>query len=178
MSTQNSDINARRFPLWVIVLISALLIISLSSASVFVYKQSSKNNPDFKAKQSGLETRKQLILLQPDVIDINWLRTLNPLVKNVQGRLIWSSDMQQGVMEFNQLPSLAKNQRYRLWIYDLVGDITKPISAIVFKHSGNASDNYLISFDTEESITSPFKFELVLEEDGKENGLPLLLAQP
>jgi hypothetical protein len=177
MSTQNQNNYLRRFPLWVIVLVSALLVILLSSASVIAYKKS-QSDPQFTEEQTGLESRKQKILQQADVININWLRTLNPLVKKVQGRLIWSNTLQQGMMEFSNLPKLSAKQRYRLWIYDLVGDISKPITAITFKQTTNISHDYLISFNTKTPITSPLKFELTLEEEGKENGLPLLLAQP
>lgn len=177
MSTQSQNNYSRRIPLWIIVSVSALLIILLSSASVIIYKNS-QSDPQFTKEQTGLESRKQEILQQADVININWLRTLNPLVKNVQGRLIWSNTMQQGIMEFNKLPKLSTKQQYKLWIYDLVDDITKPISAITFKQSTHVKQSFLIPFNTESPISSPLKFELILEEDGKENGVPLLLAQP
>ncbi|MEE9328015.1 MAG: anti-sigma factor [Cocleimonas sp.] len=177
MSPQNQNNYSRRVPLWIIVLVSALLIVLLGSASVVAYKKS-QSDPQFTEEQTGLESRKQEILQQTDVIDLNWLRTLNPLVKNVKGRLMWSNTLQQGMMEFSNLPKLSAKQRYRLWIYDLVDDISKPITAITFKQTTHISHDFLISFNTKTPITSPLKFELILEEEGKQNGLPLLLAQP
>ena len=84
-------------------------------------------NPNKEAIQSARVIQQQFILNQPDVINMNWLRTLNPLVKNVEGRVIWSNNLQKGVMEFVGLPEIASNQNYQLWIYDLIGKDTKPV---------------------------------------------------
>lgn len=177
MSTSEQNTKTGKIPLWFIVLFSTVLVFTLSSAGVFVFNQT-QANPEFKEQQSKLESQKQLILLQTDVINTNWLRTLNPLVKEVQGRLIWSSKLQQGIMEFSKLPELGENQQYRLWIYDLLAKNTKPVSAAVFKYKGVSSEIFLRSFKTETTIKSPFKFELVLEKEGEVGGQPLLLAQP
>ena len=175
MNSSVLSLNQQKLPLWFVVLFIALLIFTFSSVAVFSYKKH-QISPEVAQKQSALESRKQLILLQKDVIDTNWLRTLNPMVKDVQGRLIWSTSMQQGIMEFENLPELGKNQQYKLWVYDLVDSKNEPRLAATFN---NASGKiFLKSFNTEPRVSSPFKFELVLQTKGADSDQPLLLAQP
>lgn len=175
MNSSVSLIKQHSLPLWFVVLSVAVLVFTISSVSVYFYKKS-QTNPVLLVEQSALESRKQLLLLQKDVIDTNWLRTLNPMVKNVQGRLIWSTTMQQGIMEFENLPELGKNQTYKLWVYDLVDTKNEPRLVATFNNvSGKI---FLRSFNTEPKISSPFKFELVLQSKGSDSDQPLLLAQP
>lgn len=142
---------------------------------ISVYKQQMKN-PHQESLQSELVLQQQFILTQADVINTNWLRTLNPLVKNVEGRVVWSNQLQKGMMEFIGLPQINKNQQYRLWIYDLVGKDTTPIFSTEFKQV--ISDKTLIPFSSNGLIKSPFKFELKLKTEGEEISQPLFLAQP
>ncbi len=175
LNTSTLYSEKQKLPFWLVVVLVVAVVFTLSTVAVYAYKQS-QTNPNIAVKQSSLESRKHLLLLQSDVIDTNWLRTLNPLVKNVQGRLIWSTKMQQGIMEFENLPRLKKNQQYRLWVYDLIETRNEPISAAVFDNV--AGETFLISFDTNPKVNSPFKFELVLQTEGEEADQPLLLAQP
>jgi len=165
----------KKLPLWFVVLFVAAVIFTISSVAVNAYKRM-QINPSVQVQQSELESRKQVLLSQEDVINTSWLRTLNPLVKNVEGRLIWSTTMQQGIMEFKDLPEINKNQQYRLWVYDLIETKNEPISAVVFNQISGV--NFLISFDTDPDVSAPFKFELVLQTEGEEWDQPLLLAQP
>ena len=175
MNSSVLSLKQQKIPLWFVILLIAALIFTISSVAVFSYKKS-QLKPAIAQEQSVLESRKQLILLQKDVIDTNWLRTLNPMVKDVQGRLIWSTTMQQGIMEFENLPELGKNQTYKLWVYDLVDTKNEPRLAATFNNvSGKI---FLRSFNTEPKISSPFKFELVLQSKGSDSDQPLLLAQP
>ena len=151
------------------------LFFTLTSLSGMAYKKWFLS-PSQQKHQSALVIEQQLILNQADVIDTNWLRTLDPLVKEVEGRLVWSNTMQKGVMEFIGLPEIAANQRYQLWIYDLIGEDAKPIFATEFSKD-NKSD-FLKSFSSKQTIKSPFKFELMLKTSGEENSQPLFLAQP
>ncbi len=176
MNTLAFSSKQKRLPLWFVVLSIAAIIFTISSVAVFFSYKSYPNNPSLIAKQSALESRKQLLLLQKDVIDTNWLRTLNPMVKDVQGRLIWSTSMQQGIMEFENLPQLGENQNYRLWVYDLIETKNEPILAATFNNVSGKT--FLMSFDTDPKANSPFKFELVLHKEGEETDQPLLLAQP
>ncbi len=160
-------------PLWILIL--AILVIAVGVWASNFYKEWT-TNPNQETIQSELLLEQQHILKQTDVINTNWLRTLNPLVKNVEGRVVWSNVLQKGVMEFVGLPKIDKNQQYRLWIYDLVGKDTKPIFSTEFTKV--LSDKFLIPFSSKDLINSPFKFELMLKTDGEEISQPLFLAQP
>ena len=50
-----------------------------------------------------------------------------------------------------------------------------PTSVLVFKPNTKQLSK---SFKVKNKVISPFKFELMLEEEGVEGGLSLLLAQP
>ena len=165
----------QKYPLWLVVVFTVALLFTLTSLSGILYKKWFAP-PIQQKNQSALVIEQQLILNQPDVIDTNWLRTLDPLVKEVEGRLVWSNIMQKGVMEFNQLPRISDTQHYQLWIYDLVGEDAEPIFATEFNKVNKS--NFLKSFSSKQTIASPFKFELVLKTDGKEISQPLFLAQP
>jgi len=163
----------KKSPLLLIVII--ILLFAVFFLGYHFYKKWNIN-PTQEQYQSALIIQQQFILSQTDVINTNWLRTLNPLVKNVEGRVVWSNVLQKGVMEFVGLPKIAKNQVYRLWIYDLVGKDSTPVFATEF--SKLIPEKYLIPFSPKTTIKSPFKFELVLKTDGDEISQPLFLAQP
>lgn len=170
--------NKDKIPLWFIILFSTVLLFTLSSFALYAYQKNNRNNADL-SQESARYIQKLDILQQDDVIDTNWLHTLNPLVKKVQGRLLWSSKKQQGVMEFINLPKLKKTQQYRLWIYDLYSNDSKPVSAEIDETAIYRQKNkVIIPFKPSNTAKSPFKFELTLEEKGVKDGQPLLLAQP
>ncbi|KAG1652826.1 hypothetical protein GQR58_025973 [Nymphon striatum] len=123
-----------------------------------------QENPDALAKTSQLESRKEILLTQPHVVNTNWLRTLNPLVKNVEGKLVWSAALQQGIVEFINLPKIDKDQYYQLWVHDLVETSDQASLVAVFK--GSKDEKLVMAFDTIK-VKSPYKFELVLHTEGK-----------
>ena len=135
-----------------------------------------KVEPASEVNQPAVFAQQLLILGQSDVINTNWLRTLDPFVKNVEGKVVWSNTLQKGVMEFKGLPKLAEKQSYQLWIYDLNSDTTKPIFAKKFTDVDQ--DIFLIAFLVKQQIISPFKFEVSLHTEGEEINQPLFLAQP
>ena len=92
--------------MWFLILITATLIFAISQIGVSAYKRAQITNPEVKAELSQIQSRKELLLLQPNVVNTSWLRTLNPLMKNVEGSLVWSAALQQGVVEFINLPKL------------------------------------------------------------------------
>lgn len=160
---------------WLIFLFSIVLLIVLISLSSLAYK---KWNTD-KGQQINLPaliSQQQLILAQEDVINTNWLRTLDPFIKNVEGRIVWSKTLQKGVMEFVGLPEISDNKKYQLWIYDLVGNNTNPLLSAEFTKV--SLEKTLILFSSKSFVNSPFKFELLLKTDGEETSQPLFLAQP
>lgn len=165
----------QKTPLWLVVLVTVALLFTLTSVGGFVYKKWFAPISQQK-HQSALIIEQQLILNQSDVVKTNWLRTLDPLVKEVEGGIVWSNTLQKGVMEFNGLPKIASNQQYQLWIYDLVGEDAEPVFAIEFNEVNIG--NFLKSFSAKQEILAPFKFELMLKTDGEESSQPLFLAQP
>ena len=169
----STDISNGKTPQWVLVAIVFILFIG-SGLGLLKYQQLEADKLS-QTEHSDVDELKKLILQQDDVINTNWLHTLNPLVKNVRGSMLWSSNLQQGITSFYNLPSLADGQQYRLWIYDLHAENNTPISALVFKPE---FDNIITSFRTKTIVNKPLKFELVLEEKGVEQDFPLLFTQP
>lgn len=162
-------------PSWQLILFSIALLFTLTLLGGFIYKKWIAE-PIQQKNKSELIIQQEFLLSQDDVINTSWLHTLNPLVKNVEGRVVWSNILQKGVMEFVGLPKIGKNQKYQLWIYDLVGKDTKPILSNEFTET--TSTTMLIPFAYKELILSPFKFELVLKTEGEKLSQPLFLAQP
>lgn len=173
MNNEQSTYQQGKSPFWMLAIVILLVVAGVWANNS--YREWSKN-PKQETMQSDLVVEQQFILTQTDVINTNWLRTLNPLVKNVEGRIVWSNILQKGVMEFVGLPKIKNNQQYRLWIYDLIGEDTKPIFSTEFTQV--LSDKFLIPFSSKALIKSPFKFELMLKTDGEEKSQPLFLAQP
>ncbi len=163
-----------KIPLWVYIVFFSILLAALSSFGISKYQQlqTQKSN---QSQRTKVEELQQSLLIQDDVINTNWLHTLNPLVKDVRGSVLWSSTKQHGIIKLYNLPSLKKNQQYHLWMYDLSTKNNAPISALIFKPEFK---NLIIPFTAKRAITTPFKFEIVLEEKGIKGGLSLLLAQP
>jgi len=162
-----------------IVLITTIVIFSIDG--VAMHFSSSKENTSqhlviMDSPDLDLERHKRYLLNQSDVIDVNWLRTLNPLVRNVQGRLIWSSLQQTGLVSFSGLPKIESFQRYQLWVYDLEGSYDQPVSLARF--SVNNKKMLVVNLKTKRNIKRPYKFELTLEDDKGMYAKHLLMAQP
>ena len=175
MNNEVITVEKRNLPLWLVVLFVSALIVMLSSFGLSAYKKSQIVLPT-QSQQAHLDKLKQTLLSQPDIIDTNWLHTLNPLIKNVEGRLLWSTALQKGMVSFNNLPKIKKNQRFHLYVYDLHDPSNQAVSALLIKQ--NYTGRFEDSFEPETKISAPLKFELVLEEQGSDTSLPLLLAQP
>ena len=182
MNSSTANIEKKsKLPLWLIILIISVSLITASYLGLHYYQQfltGAEPSRLAQLERSQLEDLKEKIIQQPDTIDTNWLRTLNPIVKQVQGRLLWSSSMQQGVVEFINLPLLRNDQQYRLWVYDLEANNSKPVSAAVFKKAESVSGIFSRAFKPKTKVKNPLRFELVLEQGGVEGYQPLLLAQP
>ena len=163
-----------KIPLWIFVVFFSTLLAALSSVGISQYQQRQAQQSS-QIQRTNVEELQRSLLAQDDVINTNWLHTLNPLVKDVKGSVLWSSKEQHGIIKLYNLPSLDKKQQYHLWMYDLNAKNSEPVSALVFKAK---FDNLIIPFKAESIVDSPFKFEIMLEEEGVEGGLSLLLAQP
>lgn len=103
-----------------------------------------------------------------------WLHTLNPLVANTTGDIVWNKREKTGVMLFSGLPRSQKKQQYQLKIYDLERASDQPVTASTF--SFNGQENYLVDIEGDE-VKQPLKFTISLIEKDKAEQL-LLLAQP
>ncbi len=180
---QQAVLKQGKLPLWLIVLFVVALIVVMSSVGSYYYQQKEINR-SIKGQQAELIHQKHMLLGQSDIINTNWLRTLNAQIKNVQGRVIWSTNKQFGVASFKNLPKTKDNQQYRLWIYDLSKKADKRISTAQFKKKTNGASEFLVAMKSQTAIKFPFKFELVLEQATKPGNKkkikesPLLLAQP
>lgn len=163
-----------KIPLWVYVVFISILLVVLSSFGISKYQQLQAQKSS-QAQHTNVEELQQSLLTQNDVINTNWLHTLNPLVKDVRGSVLWSSKKQHGIIKLYNLPKLDKNQQYHLWMYDLNAKNSTPISALKFRPEFK---NLIIPFTPKSIVGVPFKFEIVLEEEGIVGGLSLLLAQP
>ncbi|MCF6191474.1 MAG: hypothetical protein L3J51_13445 [Cocleimonas sp.] len=163
-----------KIPLWILVVFFSTVIIAMSSFAVTQYQQQQIQNLN-KKQQTELRSLEQSILEQDDVINTAWLHTLNPLVKDTKGSVLWSSQKQQGIIKLFDLPTLRDTQVLHLWIYDLDGKSNAPISGATFKPT---STQVLLAFDADSKVSAPLKFELTLETKGVDGAVPLLLAQP
>jgi len=163
-----------KIPLWIYVIFFSTLLIAISSFGISQYQQR-QTQASNQMQRTKVEELQQSLLTQDDVINTNWLHTLNPLVKNVKGNVLWSSKEQHGIIKLYNLPSLREKQKYHLWIYDLDAKNSGPISALIFNPK---FENLIIPFRPEKHVTTPFKFEIMLEEEGVKDNLSLLLAQP
>lgn len=155
--------------------LSIVLFLILVLVGAYAY-QEWRHSPRQQVNQPEIIELQNSILEQNDAINTNWLRTLNPLVENVEGRIVWSNTLQKGVMEFFDLPRIADDHKYQLWIYDLTEKNSKPILSKEF--TDVSANLMLVPFSPKELILSPFKFELMLKTEDQTPSQPLFLAQP
>ncbi len=179
INTTNANKKIKDISLWLILFVFVGSLFLLSTIGLVAYQKKTDvlKTP---VQHAQLEMQKQLILQQKDIINTNWLHTLNPLVKNVRGQLLWSNDKQKGMMEFSYLPKLKKGQTFQLFIFDLASSSSDPILAKLSNVDSldKKSKTILIAFTPSEVIKEAFKFELLLKDDATEEAQPLLLAQP
>lgn len=114
-----------------------------------------------------------------DSVRGSWLRTLNPLVKDVQGGLVWNSAQQEGVMQLLGLPDPGRGSQYHLWIYDSRGSSGVPVSGGVLSE-GSGKYEHFVAIKAAGHVTEPFKFELMLEslDSDDEDAQVVLMVQP
>lgn len=136
-----------------------------------VHADASTNDTD------DLVTLRDELLADPTSISGNWLRTLNPIVKNVQGDLVWNSTQQQGVLRIHGLPKPKAGQFYQLWLYDAQGSSADGISGGLFAQ-GAGSKSLFMSVQTATPVREPYKFELKLHNEQDKKGQLLLMIQP
>ena len=165
-------------PPWLWANTALLVIATLVLAGVYGQRLAGQQAELRQLQLGQHQTRERLLQLE-DAININWLQTLNPLAKKVRGDIVWSSQKQQGIMRFANLPSLDDNLYYHLLIYDLNLSPDAPVSAAQFAPESDKAAELYIPFTTEQHIEKPYKFTVVLNKKRSDTpGQPLLLAQP
>lgn len=126
-----------------------------------------------------LQTHYQALSVKDGSVRGSWLRTLNPLMKDVQGGLVWNSAEQDGVMHLVGLPDPKRGFQYHLWIHDSRGGSGVPVSGgMLSEGSGNYEQFVVIKPKT--PVAEPFKFELMLEalDDDAVEDQVVLMVQP
>jgi hypothetical protein len=159
---------------WLILaLLLVLLIVGLGAASQHLHSVQADDT-----RTAGLGELRTQLLADAGSIRGNWLRTLNPLVKTVQGDVVWNSTQQQGVMRFVDLPKPKAGTFYQLWLYDARGTSSEPVSGgIVTQGAGN--DELLALIKSPQAVNEPYKFEFKLHTATQADaGKVLLMMQP
>jgi len=168
-----SDTQSRWLWPFVLTLIAIVIVALMISSQRFVQKVDKIE----KQQVAQYESRK-FLLAQPDVININWMRTLDPMAKKIHGDVVWSTLMQQGMMRFANLPTLKPNETYHLWVYDLASSAKDPVSITQFSPELTMPTELLIPFKSPKMVTEPYKFTIMLDSSAENSQpQPLLLAQ-
>lgn len=176
-SKKNHRNGSHRLPLWFWVALVCFSVLTLTSVSLNLAKNT-RLFDQARENQAPLRQLRNTLLQSSTAIHSNWLKTLNPLAKKVQGDLVWDSETQKGVMRFVDLPEINQGQFYHLWVYDLEHSVKEPISATRFKSEPLMEDEYLVGIHPIQLVTKPYKFILTLETQSEEEDQVLLLAQP
>ena len=156
-------------------LIISLVVVSLSGLS---WRFLSQPDPVAAGEFSELRGLRTALLADTTSVHGSWLRTLNPLVQNVQGDVVWNSTQQTGVMRFVDLPNPKRGMVYQLWVYDVKSTTSDPISGATFAQAASAGE-WFLAIHPSSPVSEPYKFELKLARDvADKNGQLLLTVQP
>ena len=156
-----------------------LLIVAIPVAVVGYSQKISKQVDSIEQKQISQYQSRDYLLSQPDALNINWMRTLNSIAKNIKGDIVWSTLSQKGIMRFINLPKLPSDRQYHLLAYDLQSSSQDPISIVKFTPEVKVPTEMLVPFTAEDMVGKPYKFMVMLDyKDGSLPDEPLLLAQP
>ncbi len=130
------------------------------------------------ASPNELHQLRETLLADPTSVGGSWLRTLNPVVKDVQGDLVWNSAQQQGVIRIQDLPKPKAGTFYQLWLYDARSATAEPVSGGVL-HQGAGREELFAPIKTAVPVTEPYKFEFKLAfADTRKSAQVLLMVQP
>jgi hypothetical protein len=153
----------------------------LMVAAFFIYQSSFKPESEYFVKQQEqLQNTMNTLLASDDTEEYAWMRSLNPLAKRIDGKLIWNQELQKGMMQLENLPTIASSQSFRAWAFDRNLPDDQPVLLATFKKLQINTNELLVSIQPDTPITSPYKFILTLEDDEGSNTEPqnLLRAQP
>lgn len=157
--------------------IGAILVIAtFASVTFFAHQPKAQYVLE---QQSKLRAQLTALQAQTDTQAYPWMRTLNPKAERIEGKLVWNQQQQTGMIELKRLPDISRQQQYHVWIYDRNKSSDQPISAGVFQNDQHTPDDLLVILKPEDSVLSPYKFLLTLEDKtGEEQAQNLLRAQP
>ncbi|PWQ98808.1 hypothetical protein [Leucothrix arctica] len=156
-----------------------LLIIAIPTGVIVYSQKISKQVDSIEQEQVSQYQSRDYLLAQSDALNINWMRTLNSIAKDIKGDIVWSTSIQKGIMRFVNLPKLPSDRQYHLLAYDLQSSSQDPISIVKFTPEIKVPTEMLVPFTTDRTIGKPYKFMVMLDyKDSSLTDEPLLLAQP
>ncbi|SEA50347.1 hypothetical protein SAMN05660964_01749 [Thiothrix caldifontis] len=159
---------------WLIIL---LISVALLTVLFFTIPQFRKVQADT-ASTTDLAVLRENLLADPTSVSGNWLRTLNPIVKDVQGDIVWNNTQQQGVLRIRDLPKPKAGTFYQLWLYDARNHAGEGIAGSKVEQ-GTGHEALLTLIKTDTLVQEPYKFEFKLQTaEGAHNGQILLMVQP
>jgi len=156
-------------------LIMSLILLSLLAGILLALPNFRDVHADTSA--DGMAELREQLLADPTSISGSWLRTLNPIVKDVQGDLVWNSTKQQGILRIRDLPKPKTGQFYQLWLYDALSDTTVGVSGGLLTQAVG-SEELFMEIKTDTPVQEPYKFEFMLQNNQNETGQILLMVQP
>lgn len=160
-----------------------LVLLVLTSGWVTMQWLGTTGSPFSGVEVSSLQQRYQQLRESGSSMGGSWLRTLNPLMKDVQGGLIWVNEQQQGVMRFLNLPDPKRGFEYRLWIHDSRAEQGEPILGAQLQE-GSGKQERFVELAAVGKVYEPFKFVLTMEplgntsSDQADDTSIMLMVQP
>lgn len=168
------------FP-WGLAAVFALTSSVLWTQRAEIYQRFESLQAEYSLRVESLESEygQQVASLESEVrqlesdgalqnLRISVLKSRLESAPNAQAVAVWNAAQQAGRLTVSELPALADNQDYQLWIIDPAYET--PVSAGVFNTSADGTLEY--SFSGSESISSINAFALSLESKGG-NATPL-----
>lgn len=162
---------------WKTWLIATLACLTLIMASLYAFQRMGGAHAN--TTENPLQPLHDALLADPNSVGGNWLRTLNPAVKHVQGDLVWNSRQQQGVMRIRYLPNPKANDFYQLWLYDAQGKPEQQPVAGGKLSNGGEDETLYVAIKPAIPVQEPYKFVLKLHTaTNPDAGQVLLMVQP
>lgn len=106
------------------------------------------------------------VVAASDLVRWDWAGTEDPAVGSTSGDVVWSSDIQQGVMKIGGLAANDPGEfQYQLWIFDRTRDERYPVDGGVFDVPAG-SDEIYVPIAAKLDVDTPYLFAITVEEPG------------
>jgi len=108
------------------------------------------------------------VVAKGDLVRWDWTGTEDPTVAGpeVSGDVVWSSDVQQGVMKIGGLAANDPDEfQYQLWIFDQSRDERYPVDGGVFDVA-ERSDEVFVPISATLPVDRPYLFAITVEKPG------------